>query len=207
MQKSESSTVNRRSVLKTAGALSLLSTVGVGTALAGKPERKGNNFGNGNGVGAFLNEPAFYKPSPVWADGVVDMTGQDTVDVVNGAMTNVEIPDFPLSMVPVAFDPVAVEVSPGTEVVWTWQEYPEGFPEIPHNVVSLKEDDNGDPLFENPEGVVYDPGLTYSVTFDEPGNYLYYCTPHGAPFEVLDFRGETVYNEFGMRGAIIVSDE
>ncbi|MDS0301112.1 plastocyanin/azurin family copper-binding protein [Halogeometricum sp. S1BR25-6] len=205
MQESHSPTSNRRTVLKTVGTLSLLSTVGVGTALGAKPERKGNNFGNGNGVGAFLNEPALYKPSPVWADGVVNATGQDTVEVVNGAMTNVTLPGFP-PMLPVAFDPVAVEVSPGTEVVWTWQEYPEGFPPIPHNVVSLKQDGNG-PLFENPDGVVYQPGLTYAVTFDEPGNYLYYCTPHGAPFEVPNFEGETVYNEFGMRGAVIVTDE
>jgi plastocyanin len=205
MQESNSPTLNRRSVLKTVGALSLLSTVGVGGALAAKPERKGNNFGNGNGIGAFLNEKALYKSSPVWSDGVVDMTGQDTVEVVNGAMTNVDLPGFP-PMLPVAFAPVAVEVSPGTEVVWTWAEYPEGFPPIPHNVVSLKEDDNG-PLFANPEGVVYQPGLTYGVTFDEPGTYLYYCTPHGAPFEVENFEGKMVYNEFGMRGAVIVADE
>jgi len=65
MDSSVPSPFSRRSVLKTVGALSLFSTLGVGTALGAKPEQKGNNFGNGNGVGAFLNEPALYKPSPV----------------------------------------------------------------------------------------------------------------------------------------------
>jgi plastocyanin len=62
-------------------------------------------------------------------------------------------------------------------------------------------------LFANPDDAVYDPDLTYEMTFDEPGNDLYYCTPHGAAFEVEDFRGPLVYTEFGMRGAVIVTDD
>ncbi|MBV0926246.1 hypothetical protein KTS45_18725 [Halomicroarcula limicola] len=195
MQSPDSRPTSRRNVLKTAGALAFLSTVGVGAAA--KPERKGNNFGNGNGIGAFLNERALYKPSPIWADGVVDMTEQDTVEVVTGAMTNVEIPDFPFEEAPVAFAPMAIKVSPGTEVVWTW---PEAFLPIPHDVVSL---DVG--LFDS--GYRYPGDDDFSYTFEEPGTYLYYCTPHGAPEKVENFEGKLVYNEFGMRGAVIVTEE
>ncbi|MFC5972057.1 plastocyanin/azurin family copper-binding protein [Halomarina salina] len=207
MQQSKFPTISRRNVLKTAGAFSLLTTVGVGTALADKPERKGNNFGNGNGIGAFLNEKALYKPSPIWADGVVDMTEQDTVEVLSGAITNVEIPieGFEeMEVAPVAFNPMAIKVTPGTTVTWVWPEYP--IP-IPHDVVSL------DGLFNSgyryPGGTASPGGPVlpdFSHIFDEPGNYLYYCTPHGAPRKVNGIGGE-VYNEFGMRGAVIVTDE
>jgi hypothetical protein len=119
MTQTDSRTISRRTTLKTAGALSLFSTLGVGSALA-KPDRNRNrnNFGNGNGAGAFLNERALYTASPVWGDCVVDMTGQDTVEVVVGAMTSVELPEAP-PMLPLTFAPVAVEVSPDTTVVWT----------------------------------------------------------------------------------------
>lgn len=203
MQSPESRITNRRTVLKTAGALALLSTVGVDGAVAAKPEPKGNNFGNGNGIGAFLNEKAEYKASPIWNEGVVDMTGHDTVQVVSGAMTSVEFPKAPFDALPVAFAPMAVKISPGTEVVWTWPPVPEGVPQIPHDVVSLE-----DGLFDS--GIRFPGGDDFTHTFDDVGTYLYYCTPHGAPFPVHPHgapEGVTVYNEFGMRGAVIVADE
>lgn len=45
---------------------------------------------------------------------------------------------------------------------------------------------------------------TFEVTFDERGNHLYYCTPHGAPFEICH-QGRCFYNPFGMRGAVQVA--
>ena len=201
MQSPESRLTSRRTVLKTAGALSLLSTVGVGGAVAAKPDRKGNNFGNENGIGAFLNEKAEYKASPIWNSGIVNMTGHDSVEIVVGAMTSIELPDFP-PMGPFAFAPQAVKVAPSTEVTWTWPS-PEGVPPIPHDVVSLE-----DGLFDS--GLRVPDGDDFTHTFDEIGTYLYYCTPHGAPFPVHPHgapENVTVYNEFGMRGAVIVADE
>lgn len=204
MRNIDSHLMSRRNVLKAAGAVGAASLVGTGGVAGAKPERKGNGFGNGNGVGVFLNERAEYKPSPVWSGGVVDRTGRSRVEVVVGAMTAVDFPPEPdVPALPVAFAPQAVEVSPGTTVVWTWPTHPAPVPPIPHDVVSL---DVG--LFDS--GVRLPGGPNFEYTFDDVGNYLYYCTPHGAPFPVHPHGAPedvTVYNEFGMRGAVLVSDD
>lgn len=183
---------SRRGVLKTAGALGLLSAAGVsGTAAA-----RGNNYGNGSGIGAFLNEEAEFKDPPLWSGGVVDRTGQSEVDVTVGAFTSVAIPipDAPEKL-PVAFEPKAVEVSPGTDVTWTWG------PGIHHSVVSL--DGTGESFETHGE-----PGHTFTYTFDEVGNFLYYCHPHGTPYPIdLGEPIGEVDNILGMRGAVKVSDE
>lgn len=201
--------VTRRSAVKTAGAVGLFSLAGFTGTAAAKNEEK--SYGNGNGIGSFLNEAAEYKETPIWTGEVADMRGEPIVTIENGAMTSVELPGFPPEL-PVAFDPLVVQVSPGATVRWEWIA---STPPIPHNVVSLDETEDGSPLFENPEtgvdgngdptNVVYDPGLSYEYTFEDRGNYLYYCTPHGAPFPVTNFQGNEVYNEFGMRGAVKVT--
>ena len=161
-----------------------------------------HNDGSGDSLGAFINDEAELKETPFWTGNVDDRTGDSGPIVIeNGAMTPVDVPNGPPAL-PVAFDPLVVEVSTGTTVRWEWQDTT---PPIPHNVVSV-EMDGGAPLFANPEGVVYQPGLTYDYTFDDPGVYPYYCTPHGAPFPVGSVFGGEVLNEFGMRGAVIVSD-
>lgn len=208
MEQSESPTITRRSVLKTAGAFSLISTVGVGTALADKPE------GNGNSIDAFLNQPAAFKDPVIWDGSIEDKTGLSEVTVLNGAMTAINIPDLPLPMAPVAFAPQVIKVDAGTEVIWTWPEYPEPVPAIPHDVVARKIV-KGEPLFDSgirfPGGRAFPDGPVlpeFSYTFEEVGEYLYYCTPHGAPFAVESpFKKGKVNNEFGMRGAVIVTDE
>lgn len=194
--------MNRRGLLRTAGLVGVTSLVGLpGTAIAAGD--KGNGFGNGNGVGAFLNERAAYKDRPVWSGGVVDMTGRENVEVVVGAMTSVDVPDAPFDELPVAFAPQAVKVSPGTVVTWTWPTYSPPVPPIPHDVVSLEEG-----LFNS--GMNFPGGPDFMHTFADAGTYLYYCTPHGAPFPVHP-HGEPpdarIYNEFGMRGAVLVVDE
>lgn len=203
MQPSENSVTSRRSILKAATAVGLASAIGMTGSAAAKPERKGNNFGNGNGIGAFLNETAEYKDSPVWSGGVVDMTGRESADVVIGAMTGVDIPGAPFDELPVSFAPQAVKVSPGTAVTWTWPVYPDPVPPIPHDVVSL---DGG----EFDSGLRFPGGSDFTHTFDDIGNHLYYCTPHGAPFPVHPHGAPPearIYNEFGMRAAVLVSDE
>ena len=202
MQPAKSGGMSRRNVLRTAGLVSAASLIGVpGTALA--RENKGNNFGNGNGIGVFLNEQAVYKDSPTWKGGVVDMTGEDSVEVVVGAMTSIDMPDVPFEALPVAFAPQAVKVSPGTDVTWTWPSYDDPIPPIPHDVVSLEEG-----VFDS--GMRFPDGNDFTHTFTDAGTYLYYCTPHGAPFPVHPHGAPEdvrIYNEFGMRGAVLVRDE
>lgn len=68
----------------------------------------------------------------------------------------VQIVDF-------AFDPPTITVPAGTTIVWT-----NVGPTI-HNVVSQ------DGVWESP---IMEAGATYQFTFDEPGEYPYWCTLH-----------------------------
>jgi halocyanin-like protein len=102
-------------------------------------------------------------------DGTVDLRGQDTVEITVGAQGNNGA---------FAFDPAAVLVSPGTEVVWTWTGEGGG-----HNVVS----DGDGPL--NSGSPVSSADTTYSHTFESEGLFKYVCTPHEA---------------LGMKGAVVV---
>ena len=173
-----------------------------------------HNDGSLDGLGAFLNADAELKPSPVWDGTVADRTGQDEVVVENNALTTVDIPEFPFDELPVAFDPLAVRVSTGTTVRWTWVTYetedPDDFPplfnQIPHNVVSLDGSFNSGAPVPAIDPQTGDEADDFTHTFSSPGTYLYYCTPHGAPFFVGSFEGGEVLNEFGMRGAVIVED-
>jgi halocyanin-like protein len=75
-----------------------------------------------------------------------------------------------------AFDPPAVQVDPGTTVVWEWTG--EGGT---HNVVELDESfSSGDPTD--------DPDATFEHTFEEEGLSKYYCNPH---------------RSLGMKGAVV----
>ncbi len=65
-----------------------------------------------------------------------------------------------------AFVPKTITVSAGSTVVWTNQD------QVQHSVTA----DGG--TFDS--GLL-DPGQTFSVTFDTPGTYAYYCVPHGFP--------------------------
>lgn len=187
---------DRRTVLKTIGAGVIGSVAFTGGASAG------GNYGNGNAIGAFLNEEAEFKSPPLWSSGIADKTGQSAVTVTVGALTSVDIPEELVppgeeapEELPVSFAPKAVKVSPGTDVTWTWG------PGIHHSVTSL--DGTGENFDEHGE-----PGHEFTHTFDDVGNYLYYCFPHGTPFP-LDL-GEPVGevdNLFGMRGAVKVSDD
>lgn len=199
----DSNTTSRRAVLKVAGTVGLLSALGVtGTAAA-----RSDNYGNGNGVGAFLTEDAAFKNQPLWSSGVADETGQSAVNVTVGAFTSIDVPDPDApEQGPFAFDPKAVEVSPGTDVTFTWPDYP-GF-DIHHSVTSY----NASASDKTDHGQLFDfhgeDGDAFTHTFDTIGNYLYFCFPHGTPYP-LDFGapiGE-VENLVGMRGAVIVSDE
>ncbi|MFC6952779.1 plastocyanin/azurin family copper-binding protein [Halorubellus litoreus] len=197
MQQPEQHTQSRRNVLKTAG-IATVALLALPGAAAAKTTPKGNGYGNGNGIGAFLNAPAEFKNSPVWTGGIENHKRESTVTVTVGAMTDVDVPNVPIPSAPVAFAPQAIVVSPGTTVVWTWPTYEEPVAGIPHDVVAL--DGSFDSGLQFPETAT-----DFSHTFEERGTYLYYCTPHGAPFPVESFLGFEVLNEFGMRGAVVVA--
>jgi plastocyanin len=196
----------------------------VGSAYAQGSKGRGNHYGNGNAIGKFLNEEAMFKESPVWDTGIADRTGDSEVGVLFGGMTDINLPfpDAP-DMGPWGMDPRAVEVSPGTDVTWTWYDGPGAIDA--HHLVSFfdppYEDDfalpwespghgHEHPGDDNEFYVHEDLGDSFTYTFEETGIYLYFCIPHGTPFTLVHpgfpELGE-VRNLFGQRGAVIVSDE
>lgn len=211
---SNKSDANRRTVLKTIGAGVVGGGVLTGTAAANE-----QHYGNGNGLDVFLNESALFKEDPVWDGEIANRMGEEVVDVAVGALTSHTNPHIPVPEAPFAFAPQAVKVSPGATVRWTWVSNPYDVP-IPHDVTSLVDDD-GNVVLEPHAGQRYhhhdrytpatddneleeDINPTFEVTFHERGNHLYYCTPHGAPFEVCH-GDHCFYNAFGMRGAVQVA--
>ncbi|MFC6973607.1 hypothetical protein ACFQL1_01325 [Halomicroarcula sp. GCM10025709] len=147
-------------------------------------------------LGAFLNETAAFVEPPVWDGSLVDRTDQETVEVTVGEARAVSVPGVGLATAPVAFDPAAVLVSPGTTVRWTWAEGVD--PALPSDVVALSVG-----CFDS--GVRPPGGEPFTHTFRTWGHYLYYSTLHGAPYRVPSVRGDSVTNPFGMRGAVVVT--
>jgi len=132
------STVTRRGLLRAGGAVAVgaaaLSTTGTAAA-------QSSYDGWLDDVGNF--------------DGtVIDATGQDSVTIEVGVQGNNG---------PNAFGPPAVQVNPGTTVVWEWVEGG-------HNVV----DENG--AFESP--YTDESGTTFEYTPDATGVIKYFCAPH-----------------------------
>lgn len=176
-----------------------------GLAMTGSASAAGD-YGRGNGVGAFLTEDAAFKDQPLWSSGVTDKTGASSVNVTAGAFTSIDVPDPDApDEGPFAFAPKAVKIDPGTDVTWTWPNYPI---EIHHSVTSFNEDAET----PNEHGALFDfhgkNGDAFTHTFETTGNYLYFCIPHGTPYP-FDFGGPIgeVENLVGMRGAVIVDDE
>jgi halocyanin-like protein len=143
--------VGRRDLLKATCA------VGVATAaspVAGRARAQEDDFGEW-----FENVDNY--------DGIQNRTGNDQVTVTVGSEANGGN---------YGFDPAAIRVDPGTEVVWEWRAGS-------HNVVHHEGD------FESE--LTDEEGFTFTQTFDEDGVNLYYCTPH---------------RDLGMKGAVVVGD-
>ena len=79
----------------------------------------------------------------------------DTVEVKMGADNGL-----------LQFVPSEVTIKAGDTVKWVNNKLP------PHNVKFP-----GNPAYTK-DGLMFSPGETYEVTFDEPGSYDYFCTPH-----------------------------
>jgi halocyanin-like protein len=135
----------------------------------GGTEENETEAGNETGGGGAASEVDEYLSDTSNYDGVVDETGSDSVTVQVGAEGNDG--NF-------AFEPAAGQVSSGTEVVWEWTGQGGS-----HNVVH--EEGTFESELQDQEGA------TFSHTFEETGNFLYYCDPH---------------RDLGMKGAIIVEE-
>ncbi len=142
-------TVSRRTVLRGA-------TVGAATAAAAGTASAQPSFGG------WLSDVTNY-------DSVVDETGAEEVTVEVGVEANGG--GF-------GFGPAAVQVDPGTTVVWEWTG---GGGQ--HNVVAQSGDFESD--------LVGDDGFTFEHTFEEKGVTRYYCQPH---------------QSLGMKGVVVVGD-
>jgi plastocyanin len=73
--------------------------------------------------------------------------------------------DATVNMVGVSFDQTEVHVAPGATVLWV------NASPLQHTVTA------DDASFDS--GLV-DPGATFSMSFDAPGVYQYFCQPHGS---------------------------
>jgi plastocyanin len=70
------------------------------------------------------------------------------------------------------YDPESLTVNVGDTVTWTWASND-------HNIVVESQPDGGE--WSGTAGgdtETYDEGHTYEYTFETPGTYAYYCTPH-----------------------------
>jgi halocyanin-like protein len=145
--------VGRRSFIRGAAGGAALAATGVATAQE-EPDYGGwfSNVGNYDGT-------------------TVDRRGEDSIEIAVGAEGNGG--NF-------AFDPPAVIVNPGTEILWHWTGQGST-----HNVVS-----DGDGPLDSGDAVQAE-GTTYSYTFEETGIFKYLCEPHAS---------------LGMKGAVVVRE-
>jgi halocyanin-like protein len=113
-----------------------------------------------DGIDAYLADVSNY-------DGTIeDFTGEKVVTVEVGAGG----PDQPY-----VFDPPAIRIDTGTTVTWEWTG------EAGHSVT------HEDGAFESE--ILEGEGTTFEYTFDEAGQYRYFCAPH---------------KSLGMKGAVVV---
>jgi plastocyanin len=73
--------------------------------------------------------------------------------------------DATVNMQGLSFAPVTVHVGPGATVLWT------NSSPLAHTVTA------DDAAFDSGN---LDPGATFSMVFDSPGTYQYFCQPHGS---------------------------
>ena len=85
---------------------------------------------------------------------------QGTVDATDQTQVNVEINDF-------FYDATVLTVKKGTTITWTNQG------NVRHDVMLAN---NSPKSFESSELLAN--GQSYTVTLDETGTYLYFCSPH-----------------------------
>ena len=82
--------------------------------------------------------------------------------------------DIGVSIVDKSFQPSSISVAAGDTVTWT---VTKSIGE-PHSVTSGAPADTGTRLFDSGVGVLKDEGSKYTVTFDTPGTFPYFCIVH-----------------------------
>ena len=98
-----------------------------------------------------------------------DGGGGDKVDVPDSKFTQkTGEAEVDVAVVDNTFDPAYVTVSPGTKVTW------KNDGRNDHNLVPV---DKGS--FEGIDRDEFGPGKVHSASFDDPGDYAYYCSIHG----------------------------
>ncbi|MFB6300782.1 MAG: halocyanin domain-containing protein [Halobacteriales archaeon] len=157
-------TLGRRAFIgATVGTVASMATTGAGTATAQQSEPDYDGWFTSNARGGETKN----------FDGTVDMTGQDEVTIEVGAQGN----DGPY-----AFGPAAVEISPGTTVVFEWTS-------DTHNILVESQPDGANWEGHEP---IENTGFELEHTFETEGIYKYLCEPHLT---------------LGMKGAIVVSQQ
>jgi plastocyanin len=66
-----------------------------------------------------------------------------------------------------AFEPSTVTIKAGDTVKWVNNKLP------PHNIIF-----EGDAANKSHDQLMFSPGESYEATFEAPGTYSYYCSPH-----------------------------
>jgi serine/threonine-protein kinase len=168
---------NRRTFVKIAAAGAVAPAVagctgggnGNGNGNGDSGNGNGDGSGNGNGGGGGGNVPSeiddYLSGAQGYDGSIADHTGESEVTVDVGTGGN----GF-------GFDPAAIRIDAGTTVVWEWTGNGGA-----HNVV----DEDG--AFES--DLMSEASETFEYTFEEAGNYRYYCNPHQAN---------------GMKGGVVV---
>ncbi|WP_254832200.1 halocyanin domain-containing protein [Haloglomus salinum] len=147
--------ISRRAVLR--GAVGATATATGASALAGPAAAQSQPS-----FGGWLSDVQNYN-------GVIDRTGRDEVTVRVGVDNGGQ---------PYGFGPAAIQIDPGTTVVWEWTGRGNQ-----HNVVDL------DGAFESE--LAAEAGFTFEQTFEDEGVTKYYCQPHRA---------------LGMKGVVVTGD-
>jgi plastocyanin len=98
-------------------------------------------------------------------DGDDGQSGGDTATVEDPVV--MEGDEVAVTSLDNTFRAPVIQVQPGTTVVWSNRGRNQ------HDVLPVEGDAWGVELGE------FEPGDTYSHTFDEPGTYPYYCSIHG----------------------------
>ncbi|MFO8115073.1 MAG: halocyanin domain-containing protein [Halorubrum sp.] len=185
MTQSPLTEANRRTILKSLSAISAAGMTGLAGCAGGG---NGNGDDNGNGAGTisadeypavdeWMTETEIGDAARLYDGEIVDLREESDVAIDVGAGDE-----------GLAFEPSAVAVSSGTEVLWEWTG--EGGA---HNVEAEPDEQIGESDYEFSSGEAEDgDDIEYTHTFDEEGIALYHCEPHIAN---------------GMKGSVVVEEE
>lgn len=154
----------RRAVLKLSAGVAAAGTASLAGCMGGDNEPTCATVAAEPNYGDWFDGVGTYR-------GTCDMRGEDEVSVLVGAHGGLGF---------YRYVPTAIAISPDTTVAWEWTG--EGGA---HDVVAESDlFDSGNPVDSE--------DATFEFTFETPGLYKYYCSPH---------------RNMGMRGAVYTTTE